>query len=152
AMRKRWRARSKKDGSEFLGRHLVPVARGPKDRHYIIDHHHLCRALFDEGQGHVLVTVIADLDRLPQQAFLQLLDNRGWMHPFDENGTRRPYDELPKSVADLKDDPFRSLASALRRVGGYAKDTAPFAEFQWADFLRRNIKKGKVEKDFNKAL
>ena len=40
-------------------------------------------------------------------------------------------------MKDLVDDPFRSLAGELRRVGGYAKDTTPFSEFLWADFLRR---------------
>jgi hypothetical protein len=50
------------------------------------------------------------------------------------------------------DDPFRSLAGALRRVGGFAKDTTPYSEFLWADFLRRNMKRREVEKDFDVAL
>jgi hypothetical protein len=52
----------------------------------------------------------------------------------------------------LTDDPFRSLAGELRRVGGYAKDTTPFSEFLWADFLRRRIKPKAVEKDFSATL
>ena len=47
--RKRWRAESKMKGEEFLGKHMIPVVLGPKDRHYVIDHHHLARALHDEG-------------------------------------------------------------------------------------------------------
>ena len=47
--RKRWRDESKKKGAEFLGKHMIPVVLGPKDRHYVIDHHHLARALHDEG-------------------------------------------------------------------------------------------------------
>ena len=50
--------------------------------------------------------------------------------------------DIPKSIDALIDDPFRSLAGGLRRVGGFAKDTTPFSEFLWADFLRR----GRVEK------
>ncbi len=46
----------------------------------------------------------------------------------------RPYKDLPKTVAKLVDDPFRSLAGELRRAGGYAKDAEPFSEFLWADF------------------
>ena len=38
------------------------------------------------------------------------------------------------TVAELIDDPFRSLAGELRRAGGFAKDTTPFSEFLWADF------------------
>jgi hypothetical protein len=36
--------------------------------------------------------------------------------------------DIPKSVSALVDDPFRSLAGELRRVGGFAKDTTPEAE------------------------
>ncbi len=52
----------------------------------------------------------------------------------------------------MADDPFRSLAGALRRKGGYAKDTTPFSEFLWADFLRRQIDRKEVEKNFEAAL
>ena len=57
-----------------------------------------------------------------------------------------------KAVTDLVDDPFRSLAGELRLAGGYAKDTTPFSEFLWADFLRRRMKRQNVEKDFDAAL
>jgi len=56
--RKRWRAESKMKGEEFLGKHMIPVVLGPKDRHYVIDHHHLARALHDEGVEDVMVTVV----------------------------------------------------------------------------------------------
>jgi hypothetical protein len=55
-------------------------------------------------------------------------------------------------VTDLKDDPFRSLAGELRRVGGFAKDTTPFSEFLWADFLRRKMSRKSVEANFDKAI
>jgi hypothetical protein len=74
------------------------------------------------------------------------------MHPFDDQGRRRGYEDIPKSIKDLIDDPFRSLAGQLRRVGGFAKDTASFSEFLWADFLRRRMKRKTVERDFDGAL
>ena len=43
AKRKDWRARDGDKGAEFLGRHMIPVILGPKDRHYVVDHHHLER-------------------------------------------------------------------------------------------------------------
>ncbi|HYM17395.1 MAG TPA: ParB-like protein [Micropepsaceae bacterium] len=152
AMQKRWRARSPAKGEAFLGHHMIPVVLGPKERHYIIDHHHLCRALHDEGQKDVAVTVVAKLDDLERDQFWFVLDNRGWMHPFDDEGKRRHYRDIPKSVADLVDDPFRSLAGELRRAGGFAKDTTPFSEFLWADFLRNRLKAKQVKKDFDKTL
>jgi hypothetical protein len=152
AKRKRWREEGAKKGAEFLGRHMIPVVLGAKDRHYVIDHHHLARALHDEGVKDVLVIVVANLSRLERDAFWFVLDNRSWMHPFDDEGRRRHYKDIPKSVADLADDPFRSLAGELRRAGGFAKDTTPFSEFLWADFLRRRIKRKAVESDFSRAL
>jgi hypothetical protein len=150
--RQTWAARDDKKGSEFLGKHMIPVIFGPKDRYYVIDHHHLGRALIEEGVEHVLVTVVADLRRLEKDAFWIFLDNRGWMHPFDADGHRRTYDDIPKALTDLVDDPFRSLAGELRRAGGFAKDTTPFSEFLWADFLRRRIKRKAVEERFSNAL
>ncbi len=150
AKRESWQAR--KDKSEFLGRHMIPVILGPKERHYIIDQHHLARALHDEGQKHVLVSVVTDLRMLGRDAFWIFLDNRGWCHPYDQRGVRCGFGDIPKAVADMVDDPFRSLAGELRRAGGFSKDTTPFSEFLWADFLRRRIKRAAVKRDFDKAL
>jgi hypothetical protein len=152
AKRKAWRIRERDDGAEFLGRHMIPVILGPKNRPYIIDHHHLALALQEEGVKNVLVTVVANLSRLETGAFWFVMDNHNWMHPFDDEGRRRGYEEIPKFVKDLIDDPFRSLASELRLVGGFAKDTTPYSEFLWADFLRRRIKRKIVEADFRRAL
>jgi hypothetical protein len=152
AKRKHWRTTSKKKGGEFLGKHMIPVILGPKGRNYVIDHHHLARALHDEGVKDVAVTVIANLSKLDIDAFWTVMDNRSWMHPFDAKGVRRHYSDIPKSVIDLVDDPFRSLAGELRRAGGFAKDTTPFSEFLWADFLRRRMKRKAVEADFNRAI
>jgi hypothetical protein len=151
AKRKEWRARGD-DGGTFLGRHMIPVVLGPKERSYVLDHHHLARALHDEGVPHVLTTLVSDLSRLDQDAFWVVLDNRGWMHPFDDTGKRRNYKAIPQSVGDLIDDPYRSLAGALRRGGGFAKDTTPFSEFLWADFLRRRVERKRVESHFDQAV
>jgi hypothetical protein len=151
AKRKRWRREGKKAG-EFLGKHMIPVILGPKDLHYVIDHHHLARALHDEGVKNVLVTVVANLKKLEPDAFWIVLDNRSWMHPFDDQGRRRAYKDIPKSISGLVDDPFRSLAGELRRAGGFAKDTTPFSEFLWADFFRRRLKRKSVEADFSHAI
>ena len=59
--------------------------------------------------------------------------------PSTTKASAAAYGDIPKSIEDMADDPFRSLAGALRRKGGYAKDTTPFSEFLWADFLRRRI-------------
>lgn len=150
AKRESWQAQ--KDKSEFLGRHMVPVILGPRQRPYVIDHHHMARALHDEGQRQILVSVIMDLHMLESDAFWVFLDHHGWCHPYDDKGVRRRFDDIPKRITDLVDDPYRSLAGELRKAGGFAKDATPFSEFLWADFLRRRIKRRVVDRDFDKAL
>ena len=150
--RRRWRKEHGKKAGEFLASHMIPVVLGPKNRRYVTDHHHLALALRDEGVEDVVTTVILDLSRLELDAFWVVLDNRGLMHPFDRHGKRRSYLDIPQSINELVDDPYRSLAGELRWVGGYAKDTSPFSEFQWADFLRRNIDRDKVENHFKRSL
>ncbi len=152
AKRKRWRETGAKKGGKFLGKHLIPVILGPIHRHYVVDHHHLARALHDEGVKDVAVAVFADLSGLDRDAFWTVMDNRNWMHPFDDAGRRRHYRDIPKSVTGLVDDPFRSHAGELRRAGGFAKDTTPFSEFLWADFLRRRMKAKAVKADFDRAI
>ena len=150
--RKRFKEMDKKKQETTIGKHMIPVVVGPDERYYVVDHHHLARALHDEGIKDILVTVIGDLRMVDKDAFWGVMDNKRWVYPYDAKGERRPFKALPKSVKDLKDDPYRSLAGELRRQGGFAKDTTPFSEFLWADFLRRQISRKTVEDHFLKAL
>src|SRR5262252_6527098 len=129
--RKRLRKQKPQKIGAFMGHHMIPVVLGPKKRHYVIDHHHLSLALYKEGLQDVLVTVVLDLSALDLDAFWTVLDH--------------------KSLVQLKDDPFRSLAGALRRAGGFAKEITPFSEFLWADFLRHRIKRKAVQSNFSVA-
>ena len=151
--RKRWREhKSPRKRAELLGKHMIPVVHGPDGRYYVVDHHHLARALHDEGVKDILVTIIGDLTMVQRDAFWGVMDNKRWAYPYDAKGERRQFKDIPKSVADLRDDPFRSLAGELRRAGGFAKDTTPFSEFLWADFLRRKMPRKNVEENFAKAI
>ena len=149
---RQWRSLSKDEAPAFLGRHMIPVILGPKGRHYVIDHHHLVRALQDQGVENILATVVADLSAVKRESFWTVLDNRSWCHPYDSQGRRRDFDAIPKTIAGLRDDPYRSLAGELRRAGGFAKDTTPFSEFLWADYLRSRVKPAMVQDDFGAAL
>jgi hypothetical protein len=118
----------------------------------VIDHHHLARALLDEGVPEVVVAVRTDLSHLSKAAFWNFLDNRGWCHPYDDRGKRIEFDQMPRRIADLSDDPFRSLSGETRRRGGFTKNVSPFSEFIWADFLRRRMKRQLVECEFETAV
>jgi len=150
--RKRFREQKKKKQVETLGKHMIPVVKGPDKRFYVVDHHHLARALHVEGNTDILVTVIGDLSMVEKDAFWNVMDNKRWVYPYDAKGERRQFKDIPKTITELKDDPFRSLAGELRRAGGFAKDTTPFSEFLWADFLRRKMSAKSVDENFAKAM
>jgi len=67
--RKRWRAHKSRKRAELLGRRMIPVVLGPDKNHYVIDHHHMARALHEEGEEVVLVSVVADLTMVDKNAF-----------------------------------------------------------------------------------
>ena len=138
--RARWRALPQDKRADFLGAHFIPIVLGPGEAPHLIDHHHLARALHEEGVKQVAVTMVADLSGLEPDAFWFYLDNRNWTFLYDEQGERQTHKKLPTHVRDMVDDPYRSLAGELRRAGGFAKEVTPFNEFLWADFLRRRIK------------
>ena len=150
--REAWKTRVSGRLAEFLAAHMVPVIKGPEGEPYLTDHHHLARALYEEGVKSVFVTIIADLSRLPEEHFWNMMDFHGWTHPYDSKGRRREYSELPKTIKRMEDDPYRSLAGELRSLGGFAKDSTPFSEFLWADFLRPRIKSKAIKADFAAAL
>jgi hypothetical protein len=150
--RKSWKTLDAKTLTKLLESHMVPVVLGPGGDRYLIDHHHLARALHDQGVKSVFVTTVADLHRLEAPEFWNMMDFHGWAHPYDDEGRRRDYADLPKTIEDMEDDPYRSLAGELRTIGGFSKDSTPFSEFVWADFLRRRIKPKVVRKDFSEAL
>jgi hypothetical protein len=147
--RLRWRSRIRNAGKKVAARLVAPVVLGPAGTLYLIDRHHLACAMSDEG---VQVRRMADFSALDPQDLWPALEAKGWCRPIDSDGRRRPFTDIPHTLGALGDDPFRSLASALRRAGGFTKRTAPFSEFAWADFLRRRISKDFVVMDFAGAL
>ncbi len=147
-----WREADAPGRARLLRRHVLPAVLGPHGRPHITDHHHFARALLDEKAGLVAVYVLADLSHLPKAEFWTVLDNSGWCHAYDHRGRRRELDDIPRHLEDLADDPCRSLAGALIRAGACAKSTRPFAEFLWADFLRRRLDQDLPGRDYERAL
>ena len=150
--RRQWRSADDAERTKLLRRHVVPAVLGPKERTYIVDHHHFTKALLEEKAATVGVYIQADLSHLAKAEFWAFLDNSDWCHAYDADGKRCALSDIPKSLSDLVDDPFRSLVAELIRAGGCAKSSQPFFEFLWADFLRRRIKPQLVEADFGSAL
>ncbi len=126
----------------FLRENPVPVIVGPapKKHFYLIDHHHLSRAVLESGHSKVYIKVVADLSELPRDEFWKEMSKKGYVYLKDDLGNAIEPSQLPKHISTLGDDPYRSLAGVVRRQGGYIKDTTPFAEFKWAAFFRERIK------------
>jgi len=152
AKRAHWTSLDKKGRASAIDSHWFPAVLGPKKRYYVVDHHHLGLAWLKEGVSSARVTVLKDLSWLEPTLFWRMMEHNQWVHPFDSTGERREFDELPKQLSGLSDDPYRSLAGELRTAGGFAKDTTPFSEFLWADYLRLKVSESLVSKDFDKAL
>jgi hypothetical protein len=96
-------------------------------------------ALIEEGVRKVWVSLQDDLSWLSVPVFWRTMEFRAWAHPFDENGRRRDFSDIPARLTQLRDDPYRTLANRVQEAGGFAKSVLPFAEFPWADFLRTRI-------------
>lgn len=150
--RLRLRSRMRKAGVGRASIPVAPVVLGPGGAVYLVDRHHLACAMKDEGLQEVLTRQIADYSALAPADLWPTLETKGWCRPYDAAGRRRPAAEIPHTLAALLDDPLRSLASALRRAGGFTKGAAPFSEFAWADFLREQISSEVVTEDFDGAL
>ncbi|HEX9464366.1 MAG TPA: ParB-like protein [Alphaproteobacteria bacterium] len=150
--RKEWRERTSKDAKQFLRAHRFPAICGPNSHYYIVDHHHLGRALLEEKVGAVTVSVLSDLSHLDKDEFWIVMDHHQWTHPYDEKGKRRDFSDMPKKLEQLRDDPYRSLAAEVRRAEEYPKDITPFSEFLWADFFRRRISLATLREDPDGAL
>ena len=150
--RDEWRGLSKKERNKRLKQQWFPSVLGPKGRYYITDHHHLGRALLEEGIESAWVTVQRDYSWLDPDQFWRIMDFHQLTHPFDEHGKRLDYSAIPKDITELRNDPYRSLAGFVRTAGGYAKDSAPFAEFLWADFFRPQISLDIINKSQKQAV
>ena len=150
--RQQWRALDERGQIAFVAAHPFPGVLGPKGRRFIVDHHHLARALLEEQVQLVLFAVVADFSALDKREFWTAMEYRQWVHAYDAEGRRHPYRDLPKSVAGLRDDPYRSLAAAVRINDGFPKEQTPFAEFLWADFFRRRISARLLANDPGAAL
>jgi hypothetical protein len=137
AKRAEWAQLKRKERARQLAAHWFPAMRGPGGHFYIVDHHHLGSALLAEKVEQVWIMQLADYADLKGDMFWRLMEFQHWAHPYDAAGRRRDYAAMPGELGELRDDPFRSLAGLARKSGAYAKDAAPYAEFLWAEFFRR---------------
>jgi len=136
----------------FILENPIRVVAGPAKQLFVVDHHHLAHALLDEGFETAPVVFLGDLSKTPRGKFWAEMMAKGWVHPFDGKGRRRPISAIPRKIKDMEDDPYRSLAGFVRLRGGFIKSETPFAEFLWADFYRSRIALKLLKKNFTKGF
>jgi hypothetical protein len=124
---------------DHLESHWFPAVKGPDDGYHITDRHHTGLALLRAGVKKARLVVLKDFSDLEPDAFWMAMDHHNWVHPYDAKGKRADFSAIPDKLEDLADDPYRSLADHVQKIGGYADSTLPYAEFLWADFFRNRL-------------
>jgi hypothetical protein len=118
----------------------IKVVRGPGGALFITDHHHGADAWRLAERPFALCEIA---DRAPLSSEAQfwsdlIKDHLVWL--ADADGKSISPEQLPSGLAQLPDDPYRSLAWRLRKNDGFCRSIMPqkeFAEFIWADWLRK---------------
>jgi hypothetical protein len=142
----------KSERQDFLEAHAIPAVWGPDGKLYITDHHHLGRACSEAGVDTGFFLVEEDFSKVPIAQFWPKMAAAKWVHPIDQSGKPRPFEDIPDHLEKLLDDPYRSLAGYVRDAGGFAKTPTAFAEFLWADFFRPRVPIGPTAQEFNKSV
>ncbi len=138
---------------DYLNSRPIPVVISAKKHYHLIDHHHQARACWEFGIEELPIEVKADFSHLAPAEFWGAMHKSHWIHLHDQFG-HGPHAAhlLPEDIRGLADDPCRSLSWALRHAGFYEKSTVAFSEFQWADFLRKEIIVEPGDEGFERAL
>ncbi|CAM2158879.1 Chromosome partitioning protein ParB (plasmid) [Pararobbsia alpina] len=130
----------------------IPVVLGPDDRLYVIDNHHVAAALWSIAVESVPYVLELELSKCSFSDFWLQLEDRKWTHPYDKDGRRIAFQDMPETLVDMQDDDFRSLAAAVRDRGGFENTGAALAEFRWADFFRARIQRPSSDAEFASAI
>lgn len=128
---------SGKDFDEYRKAKIVPVVKGPDGKYYIIDHHHFVRSVQQGRPGKkVFISIQEDWSELSEEDFWKRMQGNQWACLYDKNGEKIPYQQLPKTIGDMTDDPLRSALWIARKRGLWNRLQIPFEEFKMAHYLR----------------
>jgi hypothetical protein len=123
----------------FAEEQAIVAVLGPSGALHVVDHHHWARAWFDMGLPEAPVRIKEDFSGLTDEQFVKTMSERGWLHPFDEQGRKFPVSDLPQSIETIPDDVFQSLAAFVRTAAVFENPGEFNAKFAWAEFLRKRV-------------
>ena len=91
-----------------------------------------------KSKKYMRIKIIQDARDLSfQEFYAYMISNKYFYLKEFGIGPKSPT-KLPTTLMGLKDDPYRSLAWAVREAGGFTKLDIAFLEFFWADFFRES--------------
>ena len=129
---------SAKQLDKLMKKKEIPVVIAPDGSYWLVDRHHLTKALWQQGVKDARVKVIG---RLQDKAkFWSQMQNNHWAWLKDEKGQPLTPEQLPTSIDKLPDYPYRTLAGLLQNAGYFRKDKQVyFVEFAWASWLGKQM-------------
>jgi hypothetical protein len=137
----------------YLDDHLATIVIGPGGAPFIVDRHHLARLMIEAKAGPAIRARVLENDsKLTEQDFWAHMQDKQWVYLYDEHG-KGPFQpsDLPRTIADMRDDPYRSLAWLVRERGAIHNVETPFAEFQWANYFRSRVPIQPADSDLDQA-
>jgi hypothetical protein len=116
----------------------IPVVIAPDGGYWLVDRHHLTKALWQQGVKQARVKVIGRLQ--DKTHFWSQMQNHHWAWLKDEKGQPLTPEQLPSQIGELPDYPYRTLAGLLQDAGYFSKqDQVYFVEFAWASWLGQQM-------------
>jgi hypothetical protein len=153
-------SKNSSDLRDYIIDNFVPAVIGPHAEFYITDHHHFAVALFQAflefnrpALHRVLYACIqADYSKMNSSSFWKQMKIQRFVFLEDERGKNISTSDLPPTLKLMADNPFRTIASWLRKSNAYVKcgtkktrklsqcqnSPAPFfLECFWGNFVRK---------------
>ncbi len=109
-------------------------------RFFVVDGHHTLSAIVTACKPRELdLSLRADFSDLGSETeFWAQMEADGLIYPRRLGVTVSPLD-FPRDLLHLVDDPFRSIAWIIRKMGAFNDLNQPYQEFFIADFLRERM-------------
>lgn len=124
----------------YLKKKSAPAIIGPDGLFYITDRHHTSYSILNSKLNNkykkLYIKVIKNWSNLSYQEFSKKMTTHNYAWLRDENHNLRNFEDLPKHINNLGDDPYRSLAWLVRENGGFKKAGVSFQEFYWGMFFK----------------
>ena len=135
----------KKKLHKKLAKKILPSALGPDNKIYIMDGHHSSYALLKsdipERKKNLFINIIKDCSKCSLNEFEEYMTKDGHSYLYNKNFEPMSFYELPSSLTELTDNPYRGFAWLLREEGCFEKVDVNFLEFIWARALKRELNK-----------